>query len=157
MDIFLITLGILCLLVGLAGCVLPMLPGPPVAYAALILLELSSKGDFTTYQLCFWLFLVVAIQVMDYFIPMLGTKYSGGSAWGNRGCLAGTLIGLLFLPWGIVLGPFLGAVIGEMLGGRNTHEALKAGFGSLLGFLLGTVAKCVLCSYFIWIFIEALV
>lgn len=156
MDILLIILGIVCLILGLIGCVAPMLPGPPLAYGGILLLQLTGNADFTTFQLLFWLFLVVAVQVLDYFIPMLGTKYSGGSAAGNRGCLVGTIIGLFFLPWGIVLGPFLGAVIGEMMSGRDSTAALKAGIGSFIGFLLGTVAKCMLCGYFIWQFITIL-
>ena len=156
MDIILVILGILCLIGGLLGCILPMLPGPPISFAALILLELTSYACFSGTQLTIWLVLVIAVQLLDYIVPMLGSKYSGGSTWGNRGCLAGTLIGLLFMPWGIVLGPFLGAIIGEILGGRSTHEALKSGFGSLIGFLLGTISKFALCGYFIWVFIKAL-
>ena len=156
MDIILVILGILCLIGGLLGCILPMLPGPPISFAALILLELTSYACFSGTQLTIWLVLVIAVQLLDYIVPMLGSKYSGGSTWGNRGCLAGTLIGLLFMPWGIVLGPFLGAIIGEILGGRSTHEALKSGFGSLIGFLLGTISKFGLCGYFIWVFIKAL-
>ena len=156
MDIILVILGILCLIGGLLGCILPMLPGPPISFAALILLELTSYACFSGTQLTIWLVLVIAVQLLDYIVPMLGSKYSGGSTWGNRGCLAGTLIGLLFMPWGIVLGPFLGAIIGEILGGRSIHEALKSGFGSLIGFLLGTISKFVLCGYFIWVFIKAL-
>lgn len=155
MDILLIVLGILCLLISLVGCIVPMLPGPPIAYCGLLCAELMEGTDFTATQLAFWLFLVVAVQVLDYFIPMLGSKYSGGSKMGNRGTLAGTLVGLLFLPWGIVLGPFIGAVVGELLEGRKSSEALRSGFGSLVGFLLGTVSKCILCGYFIVKFIEA--
>ena len=62
-------------------------------------------------------------RILDYFTPMLGSKYSGGSKWGNWGCIIGTLVGLLFLPWGIILGPFLGAVIGELLGNKEFSQA----------------------------------
>lgn len=155
MDILLIILGILCLLTGLAGCFLPIIPGPPVAYAGLLLLHFTDKGHFSTTELLIWLAIVVIMQVLDYFVPMLGSKYSGGSRWGTRGCLAGTIIGLFFMPWGIILGPFLGAFIGELLGGRETKQALKSGLGSLLGFLFGTVLKCTVVGYFIWQFITA--
>jgi uncharacterized protein YqgC (DUF456 family) len=157
MDILLIILGILCLAAGLAGCILPVIPGPPVAYAGLLLLHFTDKASFTTAQLLTWLFVVILLQVLDYFIPMLGSKYSGGSRWGTRGCLIGTVAGLFFMPWGIILGPFLGAFFGELLGGRETGEALKSGFGSLVGFLFGTVLKFVVCGYFSWLFIETLV
>ena len=156
-DVLLIILGSLCLLIGLAGCILPALPGPPLAYAGMLLLHFTERTQFTTVELIVWLVLVIIVQILDYFVPLLGAKYSGGSRWGERGCLAGTLVGLFFMPWGIILGPFLGAVIGELLGGRETKDALRSGLGSLLGFLLGTFVKCALCGYFIWKFVETLV
>lgn len=155
-DIILIILGILCLLVGLAGCILPALPGPPFSYAALLLLHFTDKVQFSTTQLVVWLIVVVVIQVLDYFVPMLGSKYTGGTRWGTRGCMAGTLVGLFFMPWGIILGPFLGAFIGELLGGSDKKLALKSGIGSLIGFLLGTVLKCAVCGYFIYLFFSEL-
>lgn len=157
MDILLIILGAICMIIGLAGCVLPMIPGPPVAYAGLLLLHFTEKAQFTTAQLLTWLFIVILLQVLDYFIPMLGSKYNGGSRWGARGCLIGTVAGLFFMPWGIILGPFLGAFLGELLGGRKTGQALKSGLGSLFGFLFGTVLKCVVCGYFIWQFVGTLI
>ncbi len=110
LDILLMVISALCLLVGLVGCIVPMLPGPPVAYIGLLILHFTDKVEYTVSQLTVWLLLVVVLQVLDYFTPMLGSKYSGGSKWGNRGCIVGTLAGLLFLPWGILVGPFLGAL-----------------------------------------------
>ena len=137
LDIILIILGVLCLITGLMGCILPFLPGPPVAYLGLVLLHFTDKVQYTTTQLIVWLLIVLVVQVLDYFTPMLGSKYSGGSRWGNWGCIIGTLIGLLFLPWGVIFGPFLGAVIGELLGNKEFSQALRSGVGSLIGFLLG--------------------
>ena len=156
MDILLIILGVIALLLGLVGCIVPMLPGPPISYVALLILQLTDRAPFTTTQLLFWLLLVSLVQLVDYFLPMLGTKYSGGGRWGSRGCLVGTLIGLFFMPWGLLVGPFLGAYIGTLIEGRNQQEAIKSGFGSLLGFLLGTVLKCFVCGYFAWQFAVAL-
>ena len=157
MDILLIIIGALCLLAGLAGCILPAIPGPPVAYAGLLLLHFTDRVQYSTTQLLLWLLIVIIVQVLDYIVPILGSKYSGGTRWGTRGCLIGTIIGLFFMPWGIILGPFLGAFIGELFGGRETGQTLKSGVGSLLGFLFGTVLKCVLCGYFVWEFVAALV
>lgn len=108
LDIFLIVVGALCLLAGMAGCVLPVLPGPPISYVGLLLLHVTDKVQFTTTQLLVWLLVVVVMQVLDYFIPMLGSKYFGGSKWGNWGCVVGTLAGSSFcrgalfsvLSWG---------------------------------------------------------
>ena len=156
MDIIWIIVGAICLLVGLAGCFLPALPGPPLSYVGMILLHLTDKVQFTATQLIVWAILVIIVQVLDYLTPLIGTKYSGGSKWGNRGCIAGTVIGIfLFPPWGIIFGPLVGAVIGELLGGKLTHEALKAGLGAFVGFLLGVILRVSL-GYFVVVFISAL-
>ena len=157
MDIFLIILGVLCLLAGLAGCFLPVLPGPPVSYVGLLLLHFTDKIHFSTTHLILWVFLVIIVQVMDYVTPMLGTKYSGGGKWGNRGCMIGTIAGLfVFPPWGVVIGPFAGAVIGELFGGKKSAEAFKAGLGAFVGFLFSVVVKVSVCGYFIYSFVAAL-
>ena len=132
MDIIWIIVGAICLLVGLAGCFLPALPGPPLSYVGMILLHLTDKVQFTATQLIVWAILVIIVQVLDYLTPLIGTKYSGGSKWGNRGCIA------------------------ELLGGKLTHEALKAGLGAFVGFLLGVILKVSLCGYFVVVFISAL-
>ena len=156
MEIILIVLSFLLVLGGLAGCVLPVLPGPPLAYAGMLLVHITDKAEFSWAQLVSWLVLVVVLQVLDYITPLLGSKYSGGSEHGNRGCVAGTILGLFFMPWGIVLGPFLGAVLGEMLGGRDLEHALKAGFGTFLGVVFGVLLKLALCLYFLYVLIATL-
>lgn len=156
MDVVLVILAAVFLFVGLLGCILPMLPGPPLAYAGMLLLHLTDKVQFTTGQLLVWLLVVVATVVLDYVTPLLGSKYSGGSKWGERGCIIGTVVGLFFAPWGIIIGPFVGAVVGELLGDKELSQALKSGFGSFLGFLFGTVLKLGVCGYFIWQFFKAL-
>ena len=142
------TLTAICM--GIAGCILPVLPGIPLSYAGILLLHFSTSAQFTEFQLIVWLLVVIVLQILDYFTPMLGSKYSGGTEYGNRGCIAGTILGLFFLPWGIILGPFFGAVIGEMLGGRDLNQALKSGIGSLVGFIFGTLAKIVVGCYFLY-------
>ena len=157
-DIILITLGGICLIIGLLGCIVPMIPGPPISYAGLILLHITDKVQFSTSQLVIWLLLVAVVQVLDYFTPIIGSKYSGGTKWGSWGCLIGSIVGIVFFsPWGIIIGPFGGAFIGELLGDRSAREALKSGMGALIGFLVGTVFKVVVCGYFVWCFVKALV
>lgn len=149
MDVLIYVFSFLLLVGGIAGCVLPVLPGLPLSYAGLLLLHFTGRAVFSTTQLVSWLIIVIVLQVVDYVTPLLGSKYSGGTDFGNRGCMAGTILGLFFMPWGIILGPFLGAVAGEMLGGRDLPHAIKAGIGSLVGFLLGTLLKVVVCFYFL--------
>ena len=156
MDILLVIIAFLCIVLGIAGCIIPMLPGTPLSYAGILILHFSDCAQFTTTELVVWLVIVLILQVLDYITPMLGSKYSGGTAYGNRGCIAGTIIGLFFMPWGIIMGPFLGAVLGEMLGGRDFPHALRAGIGSLIGFVLGTLIKVIVSCYFLYQAIAAM-
>ncbi len=157
MTIFLVFLGFVCLLVGLLGCVIPALPGPPLSYVGLLLLHFTDKHEFSTPLLLVLLALVVLVTVLDYVVPMLGSKYLGASKWGTRGSFIGTIVGLFFLPWGIIVGPFLGAFIGEKMGKKDTGQAVVSGIGSMLGFLFGTALKCALCGYITWVFVKEVV
>ena len=142
MDIVLYILAAICLLVGFLGCFLPVLPGPPVSYIGLLLLQATDRFHFSVGQLVLW--------------AVLGAKYSGGSKWGKWGCLVGSIVGIfLFAPWGILLGPFIGACIGELAGGKGIGDAVKAGFGAFVGFLVSVVLKAVLCVYFVYCAITA--
>ncbi len=156
MTIFLITLAVVCLLTGLAGCVIPVLPGPPISYLGILFLHFSEEFDYSLTTLLVLLALVIVVTILDYVIPMLGSKYLGAGKWGSAGSFIGTIIGLFFLPWGLIVGPFLGAFIGEKISGKGWHDAFVAGTGSLVGFIVGTLIKVLLCLYMIWIFIEVL-
>ena len=149
MDILLMVLAFLLLVASIVGCVLPVLPGPPLAYTGILLLHLTDKVHFTTHQLIIWLIVVIVLQVVDYITPLLGSKYSGGTSFGNRGCIAGTILGMFFMPWGLIIGPFVGAIAGEMMGGQNLTQAIRAGIGTLLGYLFGTLMKVIVCFYFV--------
>ena len=151
MEIVLYILSGICLLLGFTGCFLPVLPGPPIAYVGLLLLQATERYQFSITQLVVWGLLVVVIQILDYVTPLLGTKYSGGSKWGNWGCAIGTIFGVfVFVPWGILFGPFLGALVGELLSGKELEDAFKAGLGAFIGFLVSTVLKVGLCCYFLY-------
>ena len=121
----------------------------PVSYVGLLLLHCTDRIQFSLMEMLVLLLLVIVAQVLDYFIPILGSKYSGGTRWGSWGAFVGSVVGLFFLPAGLFLGPFLGAVAGELLGAADLARALKSGIGALAGFLLGTVLKLSLCMYFV--------
>lgn len=156
MDIFLIISGSLLMILGIAGCLLPLLPGPPLSYLGLIAIHVSSKIDFSSKFLISWGIIVILVSILDYVIPIWGTKYFGGSRYGVWGSMAGLLAGLLIPPVGIIIGPFLGAVVGEMLAG-NKQNALKAGFGSFIGFLAGTVVKLLVSLIMLYYFVSVLI
>ncbi|NLE63227.1 MAG: DUF456 domain-containing protein [Bacteroidales bacterium] len=157
MDIFLIVIGIVLLIVGLIGSVAPVLPGPPIAYVSLLLLQFTSKQPFSLLFLILLAAVVIIVTILDYIIPTIRTKKFGGSSYGAWGCIIGTLAGLfMFPPIGIIIMPFVGAFIGEMIYDNNFQKALRAAFGSFLGFLSGTLMKLVVCVVMIVAFVWGL-
>ena len=132
----------LCILGGFIGCFLPVIPGPPLAYLSLIFLQLTSNHPFYTNFLVTWGIIAVLVTVIDYFIPPLATKKFGGSRYGVVGSTAGILVGIFILPpWGILIFPFLGALLGELIYGSTFSKAKKAALGSFIGLLTGIVFK----------------
>ncbi len=140
-DYILLILGILLIILGIIGCLVPVLPGPPLSFLALIMLHLTRFGNFTTTVLIILGSIAVTVTILDYIVPVWGTRRFGGSKYGTRGATVGLIIGLFLGPLGIVLGPLVGAFVGEMIFKDDIGYAFKAGFGSLLGFLTGIGLK----------------
>ena len=158
MDYVLIGFGIILLIIGILGCILPMIPGPPLNYLALLLLHFTSKYQFSTSFLITWAIITAVVYALDYVIPVWGTKKFGGSKAGVWGSIIGLIFGLFFFPpLGIILGPFLGAIAGELLNGKDSLTALKSGFGSFIGFLLGTLLKLIASGMMTWCFFRELI
>ncbi len=138
------SIGLVLILLGFIGSFLPILPGPPLAYLGILIQQLQDKPPFSVFWVVVWGIVVVFITVLDYWLPVYGTKKFGGSKWGSRGSIIGLIIGALFLgPFGVIIGPFLGAYIGELYIGNNNSFALKSALGSLFGFLAGTLVKII--------------
>lgn len=146
----LVILGIICAVIGLIGAIAPGIPGVTLSYIGLVLVQLSEKVQFSFQFMIIWALIVIVVQLIDYYIPIWGTKRFGGSKLGVWGCIIGMIVGLFLGPWGIILGPFAGAVAGEMLAGKKTKPALKAGFGSFVGFLLGNVLELTACGLMLY-------
>ena len=170
MDVILIILGAICLLLVLIGCVAPVLPGVPLSYLGLLLLHWTDRVQFSWQFLTIWAVIVVVIQILDYFIPAWGTKKFGGSKYGVWGSTIGLFVGLFMGPWGIIVGPFVGAVLGELLyfnrhpqdrieqaENTNFNRALRAGFGSFIGLLTGTILKLICCGMMVFYFVKELI
>lgn len=100
MDILLIIIGVICLITGLLGCVLPILPGPPLAYIGMLCFHFTARMQFTPTQLIVWAVLVLIVQLLDYIIPMLGSKYAGGTEMGKLGMYRGNSDRLVFSSLG---------------------------------------------------------
>jgi len=152
MDILLLIIAILLLLAGFLGCFLPILPGPPLSYLAMLLIHFTRFGDIEFPVFVFLGILTVVVQVLDFLVPAWGTKKYGGTKYGSWGSILGLIIGLFFLPaigpFGLLTilgGPFAGAYLGEKIAGQDSNAALRAAYGSFIGFLAGTFMKLV-CS-----------
>lgn len=156
-DIILVVAGAICMLLGLVGCIIPIIPACPLSYLGYFLLHCTSTIQFTPQQLLLWAMLVILVQVMDYIFPLLGAKKMGGSKAGSWGCTIGMIVGLFVGPMGIILGPFFGAIIGELIDGKKSSQAFVAGLGSFLGFLAGTLCKLVISVALIVVFVKALI
>ena len=141
MDFILITLGIALILLGVAGCILPIIPGPPIAYLALLMLQFTSNPPFSMDFMLVFAVLTIAVTVLDYIVPIWGTKKFGGTKYGVWGSTIGLIIGLFFGPLGIIFGPFVGALVGELIAEKEFMDALKAAVGSFIGFIAGTLMK----------------
>ena len=142
MDIFLSILSIICVLLGVIGCIVPILPGPPIAFVGLLLANWTSYTDFSTEWMVVWGAITIAVTIIDYYLPVWFTKKLGGSKQATRGATLGIIVGMFFMPLGVILGPFIGAFIGEMFHNREDNaKAFKVAFGSFVAFISGTGMK----------------
>jgi uncharacterized protein YqgC (DUF456 family) len=156
MDIFLLIVAFLLMLVGIIGCIVPGLPGVPLAYAGLWVAQATDRIDFSWQMLLIWGIVTIVVSVLDYVVPAWGTKRFGGTKYGVWGSTIGVFVGLFLGPWGVIIGPLAGAILGEMLGGKQVEEALKAGWGSFIGLLFGTVLKLICCGLMTVAIIQAI-
>ena len=155
MDIALLTVGFIFMLIGILGSFLPVLPGPPLSWIGLLLLHLTKAVPGNWWFLGITAAVALLIFVLDYIIPVMGTKKFGGTKAGMIGTTIGLIVGLLApIPGGIIIGPFLGAFLGELSNKADNKTALKAAFGSFLGFLTGTFMKFVTTVIFLGLFLS---
>ncbi len=141
-EILLLVVAGALLIIGLIGSVLPVLPGPPIAYAGILVAHFFTYVHFSTFALVLYGVFTAIIVVVDYLIPPYWVKKAGGTKWGSNGSIIGMLVGLFFFPpVGMLIGTFIGAVIGEMIAGQGNAVAFKSGIATFLGFLTGAVLK----------------
>jgi uncharacterized protein YqgC (DUF456 family) len=153
-DTILIIAGAVCMISGILGCFLPVLPGPPLGYAALLLLHVTSRYDLSPRFLIIFAILTVIVTLLDYLIPVFGAKRFNASKYGIWGSVIGLVLGIfVFLPSGIIFGPVIGAFAGELIAGKRTGHAVKAAAGAFIGFVTGTGLKLVLCLVMMYYFL----
>lgn len=142
MDYVLVLLAVVLAVVGVIGCVVPIIPGVVLTWVGLWMARMCGGSTVTTAQLLVWLAITVAVTAADYVLPGWMVRRFGGSRAGSMGATVGVIVGMFFGPAGILLGPFLGAVAGECLNdSRDPGHALRVGMGSFAAFVVGTGMK----------------
>lgn len=151
---FIVSLAIMA--VGLAGTVLPVIPGIALIYCGYLIYGLASSWQcFGAWTMLFWGAVTAATFALDYFAPMFGARRSNSSILGIWGSFAGSVIGLVLfgLP-GLLVGTFAGALVGELMARKPAAQALRSGWGALLGFLAGSLIKVmiglIMVGAFVW-------
>jgi uncharacterized protein len=153
-----IVLGSIFVLLGIVGCVLPVLPGPALSFLGLLLLGLLKQFSppLTPTLMIVMAILTIVVTIGDYVIPLWGAKRYGATKWGIWGSVIGMAIGIFFSPLGMLLGAFVGAVMVEWLVQKEQSKALKAGWGVFIGSLAGTALKLGVSGMTAYYFIRGL-
>lgn len=142
MEIVLISLALILSIIGVIGCIVPGLPGPPLNFVALMLLEWAF-GPFIANFILFSGLAVLVVTLLDYLLPVWIAKKFGASREGVIGSMIGLVAGMVFPPIGMVFGLLAGAIIGDLISGKNFGEAVFSGIGSALGTLFSTGFKLI--------------
>lgn len=156
MAIALIILGLLCALIGLVGCIFPVIPGPPLSFLSLILLSFAKNWEpFSSTFLIIMAGLAVLVTILDYVVPVVGAKKYGASKWGVWISMIGMFIGLLFFPpWGMLIGAFIGALAGELVAGKQGRKSLRAAWGVFVGNVVSIGFKLAYCGAIIFFYVK---
>ena len=159
MDIVLISLGAICIFAGIIGSFVPIIPGPPLSWIGLLLLQYTSNVYFSPLFIGATGVIALLATLLDYYFPVLGTKKYGGSKGGIWGAIMGLLFAIffpIFGPLGFLIWPFLGAFVGALSQQKNQKNALRAAWGSFIGFLAGTLIKLIISMAYAGFFIQQL-
>lgn len=166
-DILLSIFAVLLAIVGVIGCFIPVIPGPPISFLGVLALFFTSYSEFSVTSLIILAVLMVVVTVLDFLVPSYATKKFGGTKWGSRGCALGMLASLLGLQWwAIFVAPFFGALIGEVLYLKrqkleykpNAKKVWKAAFGAFVGMICGILIKLAYSTFvLIYVFKEMII
>ncbi len=155
MDIIWIILGGLFLVGGIVGSVLPIIPGPPVAFLGIVFTQLSDRINIEGKWMWILGIAAVVITIIDFIIPSYFTKRYGAHRISTILSIVGMMIGLFFFPpLGLIIGPFIGAFVGELLAGRVWKQGVKSAWATFIGFVFGTMLKLIYASYCIFVAIS---
>ncbi len=153
-SIVLWSLAAICVIAGFIGVIAPVLPGAPLVFAGLILAAWAESFQYVGV----WTLVIIAVlmgltYVVDAIASALGVKRVGASKQAMWGAVIGTAVGVFFGIPGILLGPFVGAVVGELLARRDVMQAGKAGVAAWIGFIVGTLGKLAIMFAMVGVFV----
>ncbi|MEJ2101779.1 MAG: DUF456 domain-containing protein [Desulfobacterales bacterium] len=156
MEVFIIAAGLILALAGMIGCILPVIPGPLLSFFALLLLSWTKNWQiFSPLFLIIMGVLTALLMIFDYIAPVIGAKKYGASKFGLWGSAIGMIIGIFFIPpWGLVVGAFIGALVGELAAGKSGQKALRAGWGILIGNVFGIGLKLAFTAVILFFYIK---
>lgn len=147
MEISLAILAVAFALLGLVGAFLPIVPGAPLSLLALFMARWSGYGTLSHTTLLIFTLVTLFLFLADYYAPVWMTTRFGGSKRAVRGSVAGMVAGLFFPPFGMLIGPFAGAFLGELIEKRRITHAFKIAFLSFVSFLFTTGMKLIFGAY----------
>ena len=155
MDLVFVIGGLLLMLIGIIGSILPVLPGILISWLGLLMLYFAPSIPFDSTFITITGVFAITLYVLDYIIPAMGTKKFGGSKAGMWGTTIGLIVGIIApIPFGILIGPFVGAFIGETVFNKTEGpEAFRAAIGSFIGFLSSTFIKFMATVIFLGMFL----
>lgn len=158
MQIVYFILAALLILTGLAGAIVPVLPGVPLVFAGMLLAAWADHYQHIgAVTLTILGVLSVIALLIDFVAGLLGAKRVGASKQALWGAAIGAIVGIFFGLPGLLLGPFVGAVVGELLAGQKLNQATRVGVGTWIGLLFGTLTKLALCFTMIGVFLLAFI
>jgi uncharacterized protein YqgC (DUF456 family) len=153
-----IVIGSILILLGLVGSIFPILPGPPLSFIGLFLLSLEKhfSSPLTPTFVIVMAIVTILVTAIDHILPFIGAKKYGASKWGVWGSVVGMMIGIFWPPIGMLVGAFIGAVVTEWLIQKKKGEALRAGWGVMIGIFWGMGLKLGVSGMMAYYFIRAL-
>ena len=160
MSSLLIILAIVLGIVGIIGSIVPGIPGPPLSWLGMVLMYFvggtNHNGDpMSITVLLIWLAVTTVVTILDYVVPSMFTKITGGSKYAGRGAIAGMIVGMIVPPIGIIVGAILGAFLSEMYyASKSASDSATSALGALLGFFLGTGMKLVVTGLMLYHIID---
>ncbi len=150
--------GVILMLAAFAGCILPAMPGPPLGFLALLIIKLAEPLTFSSNFMLTIAGITIIVFGLDYILPIWGAKMYKATKMGIWFSIIGMIIGIFFFPpFGMILGLFLGAIVGELASGKAKREALKVGFVSFVFSMLAIIIKLALVAVMAFYFTKAVI